>query len=71
MTYQVMIMEDIRSRVLDALSSAEDAGYITRFMSVADLQALSYEILQFAFDDDEIDELDDTDYLGVFYDWVA
>ena len=66
-----MIMEDIRNRVLDALNSAEDAGYITRFMSVADLQTLSYEILQFSFEDDEIDELDDTDYLGVFCDWVA
>lgn len=66
-----MIMEDIRNRVFNALNSAEDAGYITRSMSVADLQTLSYEILQFAFDDDEIDELDDTDYLGVFYDWVA
>ena len=64
-------MEDIRNRVLDALNSAEDAGYITRLMSVSELEVLSYEILQFAFDDDEIDELDDTDYLGIFYDWVA
>ena len=64
-------MENTKNRVLAALNSAENAGYITRFMSVADLESLSYEILQFAFSDSEIDELDDTEYLGVFCDWLA
>ena len=63
-------MEDIRSRVFDALDSAEDAGYITRFMSVADLQELAYEILQFSFEDDEMDELEEADYLDAFSDWL-
>ena len=63
-------MEDIRNRVLDALDSAEDAGYITRFMSVADLQELAYEILQFSFEDDEMDELEEADYLDAFSDWL-
>ncbi len=63
-------MEDIRNRVLDALDSAEDAGYITHSMSVADLQELTYEILQFSFDDDEIDELEEADYLDAFSAWL-
>ena len=64
-------MEELTNRVLDALDLAENAGYINRFMALSELADNSFEILQFEFSDEEINELNEPDYLAIFNDWRA
>ena len=68
-------MEELTNRVLNALDLAENAGYINRFMALSELADNSYEILQFEFSDEEINELNEPHYLAIylaiFNDWRA
>ena len=61
---------ELASRISWALETAADEGYINPNMSLDALLDNQYEILQFEFSEEEIDELPESLIKSVFYGWV-
>lgn len=64
--------EELVRKIQSCLDEAESQDFIDRYsMSLNDLMDNSYEILEFRFDEDEINELPEELLKSVFWDWMA
>ena len=64
--------EETMDRIMDALESAESNGFIGRYSSSLDeLMDNSYEILEFAFEEEEIDAIPEKFIRAAFSEWMA
>jgi hypothetical protein len=63
------MVSEIVSRIASALDTAESIGYISKYDSLASLLDMRYEILLFAFDEDEVDELSEQEIETAFNEW--
>jgi len=61
---------ELASRISWALETATDEGYINPNMGLDALMNLQYEILQFEFSEEEIEELDENLIKSVFRSWT-
>ena len=61
---------EFAARISWALETAVDEGIVSGAMTVENLMANKDEILRCEFDEDEIDELDESLVKNVFKSWV-
>jgi len=66
-----MNTKEMTDRICYALEIAADKGYITPQMGMDELGKLWYEILEFEFTENEIDQIPESLIKSVFKSWVA
>ena len=65
-----MNRQSLETRISWALETAADQGYITPYTSRTELLDSRYEILEFEFSEDEIEEIPESTVLEVFQSWA-
>lgn len=65
-----MDRQSLETRISWALEAAADQGFITPYTGSAELFNSRYEILEFEFSEDEIEDIPESTILEVFQTWA-